>query len=81
MALPKEMFYVKVKHGDGAKLRVYEKGGGVYSSRKFAQDRVDWLTHRGVDCTLYTTGPIEWSPVVTEQPMMPGTEAFDLFKE
>jgi hypothetical protein len=70
MGKPKALFYVQIRRGAGKRLRVYEKGGGLYSSRAYAQEQVDRLRAKGVECDLFTTGPVEWveeAPVKVSQ--------------
>lgn len=80
MNLPKKLWYVKVKYGEGSKLRHYEKGGGLYSNERFARERVDWLTTRGVVSTLYEA-EVTWNTADGPVELLPGSEPFDEFKE
>jgi hypothetical protein len=58
--LPKQLFYVKVRQTESARLRMYEKGGGKYTSRAAAIQQRDRMIKKGLDAKLYESQPLVW---------------------
>lgn len=58
---PKRLFWLDLD--TTGKLKYRQKGGGKFTSLPAARDRQEELTAQGISSTLYTSGPIDWSPV------------------
>lgn len=57
---PKVLYWIEVTNG---KVGYNKRGGGKMSSRKAAQDRMDYLRKNGAECVLHESEPIGWKKV------------------
>jgi hypothetical protein len=63
MTLPKKFWRVELVRGGHSKLRYSEKGGQTYAAKSHAQNRLDYLRHRGIECRLWGSEPVQWHMV------------------
>ena len=73
--LPKKFWRVSLVNGTSSKLRYAERGGQTYAQEKAAQNRVDSLRRRGIECVLYVSEPVVWHAVDDSPIQVNGQEA------
>lgn len=58
---PKKLFWLDLN--TTGKLKYRQKGGGKFTSLPAALARQDELIEQGVESTLYSSGPLTWTPL------------------
>lgn len=58
MRAPKQLFWLEVK--TTGKLKLHQRGGGKFTSKRAAEDRQWFLRQDGIETELYETQPLEW---------------------
>ena len=61
---PVQVWYVKCRGGN---IRMYEKGGGLYTREVHALAQAERLRARGADVEVFP-GTVSWGPSAVEDP-------------
>lgn len=61
--LPKKLWRVVLKYGDGSRLSYGQIGSKTYGAESHARNHLAQLRNRGLECELYETEVLEWKLV------------------